>query len=215
MNIITPAQSRAARGILNWGQPYLAERAGLSKTTISQFEIGKGTDGTARKIFQVFDTVGLEFLKDEGVKRRNKALSELEGDDANAALLDDVYYSLRDTGGEVLIAGLKEVGADNPAVRAHLVKHIERLKEAGISERILIEEGDTDLVAPRHWYRCLPKGYFTQAPFQLYGSKLALITWGPPDRIILIDEERVVESFRSLFNFAWEHARLLTPGAGL
>lgn len=39
--MITPAQSRAARALLNWSQPQLAEASGTGVSTIRDFETGK------------------------------------------------------------------------------------------------------------------------------------------------------------------------------
>ena len=41
MNMIMPAQSRAARALLNWSQLQLAEAATVSVSTIRDFETGK------------------------------------------------------------------------------------------------------------------------------------------------------------------------------
>lgn len=37
---ITPEQCRAARGLLNWSQPTLAEMLGVARSTIANFERG-------------------------------------------------------------------------------------------------------------------------------------------------------------------------------
>lgn len=41
--MITPAQSRAARALINWSQPQLAEASGTGVSTIRDFETGKRT----------------------------------------------------------------------------------------------------------------------------------------------------------------------------
>jgi DNA-binding XRE family transcriptional regulator len=38
---ITPAQCRAARGLMNWNQGDLARKAGVSRQTINDYESGK------------------------------------------------------------------------------------------------------------------------------------------------------------------------------
>ncbi|PTS82958.1 MULTISPECIES: helix-turn-helix transcriptional regulator [unclassified Caulobacter] len=38
---LLPAQCRAARGLLNWSQAELAERAGVSRSTVKDFETGR------------------------------------------------------------------------------------------------------------------------------------------------------------------------------
>jgi len=130
----------------------------------------------------------------------------LEGEDANARLLDDIYHSLKDQGGEVLIAGLAEQTQEDKEAVGRLDRHLERLKRSKISERILIEEGDTNFVAPAHWYKWLPKGYFSGIPFQAYGSKVALIDWGPPQEILVIDHEKFAHAFGTLFDVVWNLA---------
>lgn len=39
--MLTPAQSRAARALINWSQPKLATASGVSVSTIRDFETGK------------------------------------------------------------------------------------------------------------------------------------------------------------------------------
>lgn len=41
--MISPAQCRAARALLEWNQPVLAEAAGVSPSTLRDFESGKRT----------------------------------------------------------------------------------------------------------------------------------------------------------------------------
>lgn len=41
MSMITPAQSRAARGLIDWSQGELAKAAGVSLSTIADFERGR------------------------------------------------------------------------------------------------------------------------------------------------------------------------------
>ena len=65
--MLTPEASRAARGLLNWSLKDLAERAGVSFTTISSFENGRPSyDSTLVKIADVFEAHGVELvLEDE------------------------------------------------------------------------------------------------------------------------------------------------------
>ena len=199
-----------ARALLNWTQPELAERCGLAVMTVSKFEKGdpdaRPEARTLRKIATVFEIAGVSFTGQGGVEPCDNLLTVLEGEDANYRILDDIYHSLKDTGGEILIAGLTEVDESDKERYDFLVGHLERLQEAGITERILIEEGDTNFVAPPDWYRYLPKDKFNNTPFQVYGNRIAMKEWGPPQRIVVIEHPRFAATLRNLFDLVWEQA---------
>ena len=40
-SFLRPSQCRAARGLLDWTQEHLADRAGLSRSTVRDFESGR------------------------------------------------------------------------------------------------------------------------------------------------------------------------------
>jgi transcriptional regulator with XRE-family HTH domain len=64
--------SRAARGLLDWSQEQLAQRAGVGLSTVRTFE----SDGEIRRsnvaaIRAAFESVGVEFIA-RGVRQRLK-----------------------------------------------------------------------------------------------------------------------------------------------
>ena len=201
----TPSQIRAARGLLNWSQKDLAERAGVTEATVRNSEKEGATPNskTSGKIQAALEFSGVIFTEDDGIKRRH-IIKVLEGEDANLKMLEDLYFTLREGGGEVLIAGLKET--NDEAQKESIKEHINRLQQVGISERILVEKGDSNFIGPKNWYRWIPEKYFTPIPFQLYGNKLALINWGPPQQVVIIESDLFAQTFKNLFNFAWDHA---------
>lgn len=210
--MINPRQIRAARALLNWNQTQLADIAGIARSSIKNIEneITAPRLDSAAAIQQAFENHGVEFLPGSGVRLRNEMVTVLEGEDANDKLLEDVYNTLRDTGGEVLITGLKEIADQKSEDYKSVAAHIDRLAKINVTERILLEEGDTNYIAPWDCYRWIPNEYFSPVPFQLYGTKLALISWGPPQKIVIIDNPLFASSFRNLFNFAWDRAVLPT-----
>jgi transcriptional regulator with XRE-family HTH domain len=205
-----------ARAYLNWTQPELAQRCGLAPMTISKFEkedpSNRPEARTLQKITSVLEMAGIQFTPQGGVEPVSNIVTLLEGDDANTRLLDDIYETLKGNGGEVLIAGLTEVNPLNRDAYVFVQNHIKRLVDANITERILIPEGETNLIGPPHWYRYLAKSEFTNTPFQLYGDNLALIEWGPPQRIILIRHARFAKTFRNLFDLVWEKSDPVKAG---
>lgn len=61
--MLTPAGSRAARGLLNWTLKDLAEAAGVNFTTISRFEGGQSArPATMARILAAFEANGVELV---------------------------------------------------------------------------------------------------------------------------------------------------------
>lgn len=72
--MVTPAQSRGARGILDWTQHRLASEASVSLSTVKDFEAGRRTPigNNLAAMRRAFESAGVEFLNDEssGVRLR-------------------------------------------------------------------------------------------------------------------------------------------------
>jgi transcriptional regulator with XRE-family HTH domain len=68
---VDPAQSRAARGLLNWTQTELVDRSGVAKKTIVDFERGSTQPHgrTLTAIIAAFEAAGIEFIS-RGVRMR-------------------------------------------------------------------------------------------------------------------------------------------------
>ena len=66
--MVTAAQCRAARGLLDWSQQELADRAGLGIVTIRQIEadITDPRRATLAVLKQAFERAGIEFIDENG-----------------------------------------------------------------------------------------------------------------------------------------------------
>ena len=66
--MITPAQCRAARGLLQWRQEDLAKMAEVGVVTIRNFEKEKSATlkGSLLLIQNAFEAAGVEFIKRNG-----------------------------------------------------------------------------------------------------------------------------------------------------
>ena len=77
---MTPAQCRAARGLLDWTQAKLAEAAGLALATVVKFErSGRTVPAKAVPAMQLaFEAAGVEFTNGDepGVKLRRTPRSD-------------------------------------------------------------------------------------------------------------------------------------------
>jgi transcriptional regulator with XRE-family HTH domain len=76
--MVTPAQCRAARGLLDWSQQDLASQAGIGIVTVRQVETGATEHrlATLAVVKQAFERAGVEFIDENGggagVRLRNR-----------------------------------------------------------------------------------------------------------------------------------------------
>ena len=66
--MLTPAQCRAARGLLDWSQQDLASGAGVGIVTVRQIEAGatESRRATLVVVRQTFEQAGVEFIDENG-----------------------------------------------------------------------------------------------------------------------------------------------------
>ena len=66
--MLTPAQCRAARGLLDWTQQHLAEQARVGIVTIRLLEAGKTLPrrATLEVIERAFESAGVELISPNG-----------------------------------------------------------------------------------------------------------------------------------------------------
>lgn len=210
---ITPAQIRAARALKNWSQAELAAHVGMATPSIGNIESGKHAPkrDTIEAIQKVFEDHGIEFIPGNGVRQKDEIVTTYEGDEAEEQLLNNIYETMlqEGEGSEVLIYGLEEMDpVENPHEYGLARAQIERLMNAGVTERILGREGNVHFVAPQEFYRWLPAEGFASVPMFIFGSKIALSTDTPPYKSIVIDNKLFSDTCRHLFNFAWDRASL-------
>jgi len=204
--MINHEQIRAARAILDWSTEDLAKATGLTANGINKIERGHvGPHKTSLdKIQSVFEEAGLEFLTGSGVRRRDRIVESHEGEDANQRLLDDIYATLKDSGGEVLIANVDESKTTEYLTKQTIEQHLEHLKKAGITERLLVRKNETTFLAPLEYYHAIPEEYFSDYQLYIYGQKLALLSRTVIPKVIIINDGRFADCARKLFNFVWD-----------
>ncbi|QCO07417.1 XRE family transcriptional regulator (plasmid) [Azospirillum argentinense] len=66
--MITPAQCRAARALLQWKMPQLAEASGVSVSTINSFELERRAPISAnlKALQSAFESAGVIFIPENG-----------------------------------------------------------------------------------------------------------------------------------------------------
>lgn len=216
MKIITPSQCRAARALLNWGQPELGQRCSIHKQTISNFESERSTPskGTLEKIIDVFELAGVEFIK--GGARERDHVTTLTGRDGFSAFLDDVYQTATQNGSkktpcEIYLSNvihdnwIKWMGAEK------WKKHIKRMTDNKdiMDVRIIVKEGDNNFPAESYsQYKWFPAPLFNDKSFYSYHDKLAFLNFEKDDvKITIMRQFEFAEGYRTLFEIAWNQAK--------
>ena len=65
---IRPAQSRAARGLIEWSRDQLAATSGVPARTVADFELGNTTPraATTNRLRAALEAAGVEFISENG-----------------------------------------------------------------------------------------------------------------------------------------------------
>lgn len=205
--MVFPYQIRAARALLNWSQTELAERSGLSLSAVADCEKERGN--TSRPSYDAM-TRALEqqgvFVTANGVERRSETVYSIEGEGWWLRVLDDIYYSLIDHPGECLF-----MYADDRESSEDVNNRIRKLRNAGITMRQLVCEGNTYMMGPVKEYKWVPKQHFMNNVTLIYGDKLALCAEDNTKAVIFKDRN-MVTAFRNTFEMLWNGTKLLEPG---
>lgn len=217
--MLTGKQIRAARVLLGWDASILAERVEYRRETIIAIERGdtQPRPSTMKKITQVLNDAGIEFLENSGVRFKLKNFGALEGFAGFQKFNDMLYEHVHANGGGICISGVDERQfiKFRPAGDSHRIRMTEIAKQRPDFEmRILVKEGDYNFTASKYaTYRWSPKEYFSPVPFYVFGDTLALITFenDPAPLILLVQSGPFAEAYRQAFNFAWANAKEPPP----
>ena len=79
-SMVTPAQLRAARALVDWSREELAEKSGVSSETVKRFEF-RGSNPKLTTVLawrRTLQRAGVEFVDDDGVKGPGVRLRETE-----------------------------------------------------------------------------------------------------------------------------------------
>lgn len=203
--MITPRQCKAARGLLGYTQEQLANEAHISKTGLNNFESGKTAikSSTAESIASALQSGGVEFIEGEGVRLRQDRVEILRGDNSLVQLWDDIFYTLKEDGGEVLIRNVSEEDVSE-AFSEQLSNHLKRLIEHNISERIIVPEGTHQYPMPNITYKTQPKEIMDTATTScIYKNKVSFHIWNE-ETILLITSDHIASAERARFEKMWQ-----------
>ncbi len=206
---ITTAQIRGARGILNWSQQDLAQRTGISATSIGAIENNQTSprESTLATIRKTFESGGIEFIGMDGVRQKTSDIRTYLGHEGFIEFYDDIYNTVRDAENEILVSNVDErkfVKILGEYAKIH-VDRITALKK--VHYKILVREGDNYIPGSNYAeYRWIPKELFSSVPFYVYGNKLAIMIFDNEPSVILLEYPSIAGAYRVQFYDMWERA---------
>ncbi len=212
-NMITAAQLRAARGLMDWTRSELAKAASLSAETIKNIEHGvyMPQESTINSIVNAFADNDVEFTENDGVRKSSNIVINYEGPKDFRRYADDIYKILLDTPEDrsIYIFGNNDKEFID-ALGDYAETHLQRMsKLPNLDFKALIVEGVDIMVTKYIEYRKLPNMAFT-VPFSVYENRFDFILYGKGPtfpKVIAIQSKDVAAAYRLQFEALWKMSK--------
>jgi transcriptional regulator with XRE-family HTH domain len=214
----TGKQIRAARVLAEWDAEDLAAKTKLTRETIFNIERGvfRPRPATLEKIVKAFSDIGIEFIENEGVRRRPEGVEIFEGAERFDDFYDFLYEHLKRYGGEVCLS------ISNQSLLAKYRKdpkvHYDRMKAlfaSGIIKpfRILASESEYFHRPMYSVFKVQPEGNISPTGFWAFGDCLALISFvhSPAPYVVVLRSAPLAAAYRQAFDIAWAVAKEPPP----
>jgi len=219
--MITAAQLRAARGLLDWTRSDLAKAANVSPETIKNIEHGtfRPQETTAEAIVRAFSVHGVVFTQDDGVKFDRSNIKQYTGAEDFKRFMDDVYLTAVNDpeaveGGKnpICVSNVDErlfaerLGAEFTSEHGRRMSELKKVKV-----RVLVKEHDLFVVPDMHYveYRWNASQNSGDVPFYVYGDKFAILMFNhqPSPQIVVITSKLVSSAYREQFEILWTNSK--------
>jgi len=217
--MITTAQIRGARGILNWSQGDLSERTGISSTSIGSIENGltQPRANTLEVIKTAFEREGIEFIGLDGIRKQNAFIQTHTGTTGLRDFMDHVYDVASAYGGEIVLFNAKPANWIKWLGDDWLKMHSKRMQDLGskIKYKIATKDGEQQLISKDFAeYRWFPEEMLTDRAMYAYGDYLAFVNFEDNAvSVVVLNQAEFSQSFRVLFNIAWDNIGKKLSGA--
>lgn len=200
--------------MLDWSQEDLADAACVSISTIRTMELGKiPRSRTLQDICKTFEDNGLEFIDDEGVRKRALGVNVIRGEDSCNALFEDIIETLDIMNGDVLVLTKDETvltqrcGSDFQSnldrLQAIQNKHEVKCLLSGIT--------NPSFSKPSFSCRAVPHRSCGMTSVFIYGDKYALVY--PKNTyeftVVLFDKACATKVSRAEFVSLWNDGALV------
>jgi DNA-binding XRE family transcriptional regulator len=208
--MISMSQIKAARGLLDWSQSVLAQKANLTQRTLTNIETGRTRPNTDTLIIikKTLEEHGVDFIED-GVRHKKRHMDIIKGNNFQTEFLDFIYDVLCSTGTkEVLLNGINQDLLTGLA-RAHVVDYTQKIKSLNVKERFIVPENmdRTFMTVDLEHYRGLPPEYFSDStPIVIFDSYYAMMLFDIQE-IWVIKNKGLAEFQRKQFAFLWDNGK--------
>lgn len=208
---VSPSQCRAARALLKWSQPDLSKRCGIHIQTICAFEneTGTPTKRTIQKIVYAFEKGGIEFIENDGVRKRAGDVTVYRGHEGFVQFRRDVLNTAKAGPLDICVSNVDERNFSRWGGIEMNTRYREEMAQLDtVTCRIIIKEGDRNLVASGFAeYRWAAEGDFGDIPFYIYGDKTAIIPFQENElHIFIIHHPLITQFYRRQFESNWQKA---------
>jgi len=209
----TIEQIRAARALIGWSQGKLADQSGLSQTGIARIENGTNhpNSSTIEKIVNAFDKNDVEFLGENGVRKRADELKKFYGKSGLIEFMNDVYKSSLKNNGKRSFYNVKPGNWTDVLGEQWWQSHVERMAKSTNKEdtRILIPNGNQNLISSGYAsYRWFTNKFQLNVnrTMYIYDGKLSFVTFtNDVNRveILMLKNQDFANGAEALFDIAW------------
>lgn len=217
----TIEQIRAARALIGWSQKDLADNSGLSQTGIARIENGTNhpNSSTIAKITAAFDKAEVEFIGENGVKKRTGEVLKFKGKTGLIQFMDDVYATAQRVGGKMYFYNIVPENWLMTLGEEWWNLHADRMAQykAKTDIKILVPEGNISFISDKYaQYRWFPKGFELsgQRSLYAYGDKLGFVTFHETTdqiEILVLQSPDFADGVRALFEIAWDNIAKVPP----
>ncbi|MGB4100892.1 MAG: helix-turn-helix transcriptional regulator [Alphaproteobacteria bacterium] len=217
--MVSAAQLRAARGLLDWTRADLAKAANVSPETIKNIEHGtfRPQEATTEAITRAFAAHDVVFTEQDGVKKHHDRILRFEGVEGFKSFLDDVFHVAQSL--SFLKIEDKPICISNvddrffsKMLHDYSIMHAQRMNSLvpQIKARILIYEKPSLHIQNSSYreYKTLPGLSGGNVPFYVYGDKLGVLVFeeGNDMQIVVISSPLVAKAYRAQFDILWDTA---------
>jgi len=207
--MITAAQLRAARGLLDWTRSDLSKASGVSPETIKNIEHGifKPTEATTQSLLNTFGIHNVEFTDSDGVRKTERLLKTFLGVGGYIGFLEDIMETMKNGG------RTRQFNFSDSIISTYGGSHLDKYNATmqsieGLDAQCLVPEGDMFFPVRHCVYRWLKKSHSESIPYYLYDNKLAMLASAPGQEMqwVVICSPSLAEAHYKQFDIYWEQS---------